>query len=176
MLSRLITQAAVRALDFLAKYLLPAKPLAEHTRIGRRGEEDAYFHLRKLGYIVVVRNFRVSRRPGEIDLIAWHKDILCFIEVKTRTTHDVKPAQTAVDPRKWRQLNQMAREYLRTLSGNSTRNTSGGRNSFSSALQSSASAPRTSGPLWRFDVICVYYEAHSRRPRFELFENALPAA
>jgi hypothetical protein len=31
-----------------------------------------------------------------IDLIGWHKDVLDFVEVKTRTTRDVKPAEAAV--------------------------------------------------------------------------------
>jgi Holliday junction resolvase-like predicted endonuclease len=57
---------------------------------------DAYFYLRRLGYVMVARNFRSSRR-GEIDLIGWNKNVLCFIGVKTRTTHDVKPAEAAAD-------------------------------------------------------------------------------
>jgi putative endonuclease len=66
-----------------------------HQRIGQRGEQDAYFHLRKLGYTMVVRNFRSPRRRGEIDLIGWEDDVLCFIEVKTRTSRDVKPPEAA---------------------------------------------------------------------------------
>ena len=62
-----------------------------HLRTGKLGEEKAYFYLRRLGYTVVSRNFRSSRCRGEIDLIAWDKDVLCFIEVKTRTTLAVKP-------------------------------------------------------------------------------------
>ncbi|MCU1296428.1 MAG: hypothetical protein JWO91_706 [Acidobacteriaceae bacterium] len=33
------------------------------------GEEDAYFYLRRQGYLMVARNFRSSLRRGEIDLI-----------------------------------------------------------------------------------------------------------
>jgi putative endonuclease len=77
------TQSTLRVLDFIKTHLLPQSKLAPHTRTGRRGEEDAYFHLRRLGYIMVARNFRSPRQHGEIDLIAWDKDVLCFIEVKT---------------------------------------------------------------------------------------------
>ena len=71
--------------------------LPEHQRLGRRGEEDAYFYLRRNGYVMVARNFRTPLHRGEIDLIAWKKDVLCFIEVKSRTSRDVKPAEAAVD-------------------------------------------------------------------------------
>ena len=78
-------------------------------------EEDAYFHLRGLGYFVVARNYRSPRRPGEIDLIAWDADVLCFIEVKTRTSHDVKPAEAAVDRAKQHEIAGVAHQYLRRM-------------------------------------------------------------
>src|SRR5271155_4256754 len=137
-----VTQAAVRALDWLAERTLPAEDLPPHQRTGRRGEEAAYFYLRRLGYVMVARNFRSPNRRGEIDLIAWDNDVLCFIEVKTRTTRDVKPAEAAVDRDKQRNLTAVAREYLRHL------------------------APSCQ---WRFDVVSVYYEGQSRQPQFEVF-------
>ena len=75
----------------------------EH-QITRRGERDAYFYLRRRGYVMVARNFRSPLRRGEVDLIAWDGDVLCFIEVKTRTTRAVKPAEAAVDRDKQRAL------------------------------------------------------------------------
>ena len=97
MFSGRLTHATIRILDWIAGKTLPIEDLPDHLRTGRRGEEAAYFYLRKLGYVMVARNFRSPNRRGEIDLIAWHKDVLCFVEVKTRTTHDVKPAEAAVD-------------------------------------------------------------------------------
>ena len=117
----------------------------EHQRTGRRGEEAAYFFLRRTGYVMVARNFRTAVRRGEIDLIGWKEDVLCFIEVKTRTSHDVKPAAAAVDRDKQRELVRVAGDYLRYL-------------------------PAT--PQWRFDIVSVYYEGHSSHPRFEVIENA----
>jgi len=165
MFSGRITQAAIRAFDFLA-LALPDKDVAKHLKTGQRGEEDAYFYLRRRGYVMVARNFRSPRRHGEIDLIAWHKDVLCFIEVKTRTTHDVKPAETAVDRHKWRQLYGVSQEYLRGL--HCVPKPFG--------PQSSGSQSSELDPQWRFDVITVYYDRHSSRPRFELFQNALPSS
>jgi putative endonuclease len=143
------TQAAVRALDWVAERTLPAEDIPAHQRTGRRGEEAAYFYLRRLGYVMVARNFRSSRRRGEIDLIGWDKNVLCFIEVKTRTTHDVKPAEAAVDRDKQRGLSAVADEYLRHV------------------------APSC---RWRFDVVTVYYERRSSQPLIELFRNAFPVA
>jgi putative endonuclease len=144
-----VTQVAVGALDWVAERTLPADPAPGHQRTGRRGEEDAYFYLRRLGYVMVARNFRSARRRGEIDLIAWDNDVLCFIEVKTRTTRDVKPAEAAVDRDKQRGLIAVADEYLR----------------------------HAANPCrWRFDVVTVYYELQSSQPLIELFRNAFPLA
>jgi putative endonuclease len=144
-----LTHATIRILDWVARHTLPPEKTPGHQRIGRRGEEDAYFYLRQLGYRMVARNFRSSHSRGEIDLIAWEKDVLCFIEVKTRTTRDVKPAQAAVDRDKQRALTRVARDYLRHL-----------------ALPCQ----------WRFDVVTVYYEGKPSQPQFELFQNAFPLA
>jgi putative endonuclease len=144
-----LTQATVRALDWVAERTLAPDDAPVHQRTGRRGEEAAYFYLRRLGYVMVARNFRSSRRRGEIDLIGWDKNVLCFIEVKTRTTHDVKPAEAAVDRDKQRGLASVADEYLRHT------------------------APSC---RWRFDVVTVYYERQSSQPLIELFRNAFPVA
>ena len=139
------TQVMVKILDKLAERCLPPSESSVRQRMGRRGEEDAYFYLRKHGYVMVARNYRSSRRRGEVDLIGWEDDVLCFIEVKTRTSHDVKPAEAAVDRDKQRELSAMAREYMRRLGGT---------------------------PQWRFDVVSVYYEGRAAYPTFELFKNA----
>ena len=62
---------------------------------------------------------------GELDRVGWDQDVLCFIEVKTRTTHDVKPAEAAVDYTKQKEAARVAREFsIRShvrASGDSTR-------------------------------------------------------
>lgn len=148
MLSGAVTRAILRVADRIAPK--PPSRLAAHHRTGRRGEEDAYFHLRRHGYVMVARNFRSPRHHGEIDLIGWDKDVLCFIEVKTRTTRDVKPAAAAVDREKRRAVSRVIRDYLRSLP--------------------QKQFPQV--PQWRFDVITVYYEKHATGPTFEVFRNA----
>jgi putative endonuclease len=157
MLPRQFVQNTLRALDWLATRTLPPEKTPAHQQTGRRGEEAAYFHLRKLGYTMVARNFRSPRCRGEIDLIGWDKDVLCFVEVKTRTTHDVKPGEAAVDRHKRREIAAVARDYLRSLPPSCQ---------------------------WRFDVVSVYYNAivgapclasfarHGNQPQIEVFRNS----
>ena len=94
---------------------------------------------------MVARNFRSPRCQGEIDLLGWDADVLCFIEVKTRTSQDVKTPEAAVDRRKRRTLAQVAGEYLRRLPPSCQ---------------------------WRFDIVSVYYANLSSRPQIEVFRNA----
>ena len=144
-LSARITRRTIHLLDFLADRFLAPDPKATHLKTGQRGEEDVYFHLRAHGYVMVARNYRSPRRRGEVDLIGWEGDVLCFVEVKTRTTRAVKPAEAAVNHEKQRELSGMAREYLRNVRGVGE---------------------------WRFDVVSVYYENQSSRPEIEIFKNA----
>lgn len=51
--------------------------------IAIRGEDLAAKFLKDKGYKIIERNFR--KGYGEIDIIAVHKNILVFVEVKTRT-------------------------------------------------------------------------------------------
>ena len=145
-LSGQLTHAVLRLLTWLAQRILPPEEIAAHHRTGRRGEEAAYFHLRKLGYTMVARNFRSPRCRGEIDLIGWEADTLCFVEVKTRTTRDVKPGEAAVNQHKRRQVAAVVRDYLRR---------------FPPSCQ------------WRFDVVSVYYqESKASQPQIEVFRNS----
>ncbi len=90
---------------------------AQHLVLGRRGEADAFFHLQSLGYRFVATNFRVPNNRGEIDLVGWDKDVLCFVEVKTRTDDSFAPPSSAVTHGKQRHIVSVARRYLRRLSG-----------------------------------------------------------
>ena len=74
MFSGHLTHVTIRILDWIAGRTLPPDNRAQHLRTGQRGEEDAYFYLRRHGYIMVARNFRSPNRRGEIDLIGWHND------------------------------------------------------------------------------------------------------
>ena len=74
-------------------------------------------------------------------------DLLCFVEVKTRTARDLSPAESAVDEEKREMVRGLARAYLRTL-------------------------PETERGMVRvrFDVVSVYSIAGASE--FEVFQNA----
>ncbi len=116
-----------------------------HLATGRRGELAAFFYLRRQGYTIVARGWRSGRLRGDIDLIAWNGDTLCFIEVKTRTTRDVATAEAAVDEDKRRTLRRLARSYMRQLPNKEV--------------------------AARFDILSIYFEKE-KAAEFELFRGA----
>jgi putative endonuclease len=92
-----------------------APKLPTHLLTGERGEFEAMFYLRRLGYLFVERRWRSPELRGDLDLIAWDGDTLCIIEVKARTARDFAPAEASVDDQKKSMLRRMARAYRRTL-------------------------------------------------------------
>ncbi|MGA2963997.1 MAG: YraN family protein [Candidatus Korobacteraceae bacterium] len=84
-----LTRALCDVLDWTAKTFRRELRQARHIKTGRRGEDLAYFHLRQMGYVMVARNWRTIRHRGELDLIGWDEQVLCFIEVKTRTSRGI---------------------------------------------------------------------------------------
>jgi putative endonuclease len=88
---------------------------APHLVTGLDGERAACFELKRRGYRVVARRWSNTRMRGDVDLIGWDGDWLCFIEVKTRTARDMSPAESAVDEEKRAMVRNLARAYLRTM-------------------------------------------------------------
>jgi putative endonuclease len=82
----------------------------ERLSLGKKGEELAIAQLRALKYKIIERNFKCAL--GEIDIIAREKDMLVFVEVKTRRTKDFGGPAAAVNRRKQRQLSRVALTYL----------------------------------------------------------------
>jgi putative endonuclease len=88
-----------------------------HLATGIEGEDAAFFYLRRMGYTVVARRWSSAHQRGDLDLVAWQGEMLCFVEVKTRTAHDVAPAEANVDSNKRQTLRKLARVYVRQLPG-----------------------------------------------------------
>jgi putative endonuclease len=89
------------------------------SEVGAIGEQLAQDYLFRRGFRLVCANFKVpvgrNRKgvliKGEIDLIAYESEILCFIEVKTRSSDDFSTPLSAVDLRKQRQIIRTAKKY-----------------------------------------------------------------
>ena len=141
-----LLERALAWMDGLAARRGRTADLAAHLKTGLEGEEAAFFHLRRKGYTVIARRWTAGNLPGDLDLIAWQGPLLCFFEVKTRTEHDLTPAEAAIDSHKRNVLRRLARQYMRQLPGGA-------------ATQA------------RFDVISVYLVPGQER-EVTHFENA----
>ena len=139
---------AMRRMDTLAERRGRGRGVTGHLATGERGEREALFYLRKQGYIVVARRWKSAKLWGDIDLVGWDGEWLCFIEVKARSGREVVAAEAAVDREKRDMLRRMARAYLR---------------GFPEKL-------RGEGPV-RFDVVSVYLLPSG--VEFDLFRGAV---
>ena len=110
---------------------------------GMQGEALVARYLRERGYQLAAHGYR--SRYGEIDLIAWDGDVLCFVEVKTRTNLDMALPREYVTPQKQNKLPMAARVCV--------------------------SEKRLDCPA-RFDVAEVYAEHSFDEARIEYLENA----
>ncbi len=111
-------------------------------RLGGRGEELAAAFLQRRGYRLLARNYRTPW--GEADLIARHRGVLVFIEVKARQSRRFGLPQEAVHPAKQEKLRRVAEHYLQ--------------------------AQGLSDLPVRFDVVAIRFT--DRGPVIELIENA----
>ena len=78
---------------------------------GRRGEEIAMQYLLDKGYELVSHNF--STRFGEIDLIMRDKEILVFVEVKTKKGLGWGSPEEMFTRGKYERVKRMASVYLK---------------------------------------------------------------
>jgi len=107
----------------------------------RSAEIRAARYLRSQGYRIVATNFRI--KEGEIDLVAWDRDILVFVEVKSRTSSDLP--ESAVGLKKRSRVIRAAHAYI--------------------ARYHLQRAP------YRFDIVAVN-ETPTRKPEFRLIRDA----
>jgi len=79
-------------------------------------ELAAYFHLKRLGSRVVGRNWRSGHYPGDIDLIAWEGETLCFVDVGIRIPQAASAQPASRKPAgdyKGEVLRRLAKDYIR---------------------------------------------------------------
>lgn len=110
--------------------------------VGKFGEELAVKYLKKLGYKIIERNFRI--RGGEIDIIARDGNTLVYVEVKTRTSHQFGLPEESVGYHKLKFLERASKFYR----------------------SNSKNLPE----LERIDVVAI--DLSQRGPIFKLIKNA----
>ena len=117
----------------------------EKRMAGVAGEKIASSFLKKLGYRIIESNFRTPF--GEIDIVAKHKGVIVFVEVKSRTTYSLGPPYLAVTRLKQRHLIKNAVFYLK--------------------------ARKMLDSNWRIDIVSVKLSRDLRVENIELIENAV---
>ncbi len=114
------------------------------TGIGNAGEAETARYLRRKGYTLLASQWRC--RFGELDLVARDsKGVICFVEVKLRSSTAYGLPREFVDGRKQARLRAAAACYLSTH-----------------GMDAAA----------RFDVAEVYTDKEHRVLRLEYLENA----
>jgi putative endonuclease len=88
-----LVEEFVHVSEALAVRLKRGPRRAAHLNLGVRGEEAAFFYLRRCGYVVVARGWRSAKVPGG----------------------EVATAESAVDEDKVRVLRRVARQYMQAL-------------------------------------------------------------
>ncbi len=78
--------------------------------LGRWGEERAARYLQRRGWTVLARNYRFGRR--EVDLVVRRRDVVAFVEVKTRGGVGFGRPQDAITALKRREIEAVAAHYL----------------------------------------------------------------
>lgn len=81
----------------------------DNRKVGFLGENLAAETLKKKGYEILERNF--CNRFGEIDIIAKHKNILIFVEVKTKKGIEFGTPEEMINSHKLRKVQKMAEVY-----------------------------------------------------------------
>lgn len=78
--------------------------------MGRRGEELAVAHLKRVGLRVLERNWRCD--AGELDIVASDGAVAVGCEVKTRNGQTFGPPQEGVDEQKLARLHRLIHRWV----------------------------------------------------------------
>ncbi len=110
----------------------------------KKGEALAGKLLKKRGYKILKRNY-VSKY-GEIDIVAYDKGTISFVEVKTRQSENYGPPEMAVTKEKRKRIIRTASHYL-----------------VSNHIEDTDC---------RFDVVSILFKENDNKPNIELYEGA----
>lgn len=83
---------------------------SDHLERGRWAEDLAASFLRARGYRIWIRNYRCA--GGELDLVGFSGDLLCFVEVRFRRDRSHGDPMETVGRTKQSRLTLAARDFL----------------------------------------------------------------
>jgi putative endonuclease len=89
-------------------------------QIGDYGEKLALEAYLKAGYKVVAKQYRCAM--GEIDLIVRKKDVLVFVEVRTKTTQRYGSAEESITDKKKKTIRKVSQFFLQDFTYNKSFN------------------------------------------------------
>lgn len=112
-----------------------------------QGESLARKFLKKNGYKILKRNY-VSRY-GEIDIVAFDRGVIAFVEVKTRQSDIFGPPELAITNKKRGKIIRTALNYLM--------------------------ANKIEEIDYRFDVVSIMFEEGSKKLDVKLIKDAFTA-
>ncbi len=112
-----------------------------------KGENLAGKFLKKRGYKILKRNY--AGKSGEIDIIAYDKGTISFVEVKTRLSENYGPPELAVTREKRKRIIRTALNYL--------------------------AINHIDDIDYRFDVVSILFKEDDTNPNIELFKSAFTA-
>lgn len=84
--------------------------LSPEAALGRRGEDLAHRYLRSKRWTILARNYRPGA-DSEVDIIARDRDIVVFVEVKSRASADYGSPERAIHQEKQKHIVRAARSY-----------------------------------------------------------------
>ena len=87
--------------------------MASHNDLGFKGEALAKAFLGKIGYEILDENW--THGKAEVDLIAYFKKQIIFVEVKTRTSTSFGLPEDFVSQAKQNQMDLAANEYIELM-------------------------------------------------------------
>ncbi len=84
--------------------------MAIHNILGQKGEEIAERFLLSKQYKIAAKNWRYKKM--ELDIVAFHEDLMVVVEVKTRSTDFIENLNELITRKKQRFIIDAANAYL----------------------------------------------------------------
>ncbi len=117
--------------------------MADNSQFGNFGEQLACDFLKKQGYEILERNYRI--RGGEIDIVAKDGLYLVFVEVKARNSDEYGLPVESITPWKIKAMVKTAQFYCQKIKWQD-------------------------GP-YRLDLVTIDFTADEDHPEIELIKN-----